>query len=85
MCNWVTMLYRRKLTEPCKPGIIQKIKVFYVKKENMENYNQQDAKLHLKCLFVNICSKLHISFQPNANRKIFNTKLNHLKDFNFFF
>ena len=25
MCNWVTMLYSRKLTEHCKPAIMKKI------------------------------------------------------------
>ena len=24
MCNWVTMLYSRKLTEQCKPAIMKK-------------------------------------------------------------
>jgi len=27
MCNWVTMLYNRKLTEHCKPAIMKKIKI----------------------------------------------------------
>ena len=27
MCNWVTLLYRRKLTEHCKPAIMEKIKI----------------------------------------------------------
>ena len=27
MCNWVTMLYSRKLTEHCKPAIMEKIKI----------------------------------------------------------
>ena len=26
MCNWVTMLYSRKLTEQCKPAIMEKNK-----------------------------------------------------------
>ena len=33
MCNWVAMLYSRKLTEHCKPAIKEKIKsIIYVKK-----------------------------------------------------
>ena len=33
MCNWVTMLYSRKLTEYCKPAIMEKIKItIYIKK-----------------------------------------------------
>ena len=27
MSNWVTLLYSRKLTEPCKPAIMEKIKI----------------------------------------------------------
>ena len=27
MCNWVTMLYSRKMTEHCKPAIMEKIKI----------------------------------------------------------
>ena len=26
MCNWVTLLYSRKLTENCKPAIMEKKK-----------------------------------------------------------
>ena len=31
MCNWVTMLYSRKLTEHCKPAIMEKIKIILKK------------------------------------------------------
>ena len=27
MCDWVTVLYSRKLAEPCKPTTIEKIKI----------------------------------------------------------
>ena len=27
MCDWVTLLYRRKLTEHYKPAIVEKIKI----------------------------------------------------------
>ena len=30
MCNWVTMLYSRKLTEHCKPPIMEKNKNHYI-------------------------------------------------------
>ena len=34
LCNWVTMLYSRKLTDHCKPVIMEKNKNdFYKKKE----------------------------------------------------
>ena len=31
MCNWVTMLYSRKLTEHCKTAIMEKNKNHYIK------------------------------------------------------
>ena len=33
MCNWVTLLYSRKLTEHCKPAKMEKIKIITYKKE----------------------------------------------------
>jgi len=32
MCNWITMLYSRKLTEHCKPAIMEKNKNHYINK-----------------------------------------------------
>ncbi len=34
MCNWVTMLYSRKLTEHCKPAIMEKNKIIFFKKSS---------------------------------------------------
>ena len=34
MCDWVALLYSRKLTEHCKPTIMEKIKI--VKKETIK-------------------------------------------------
>ena len=37
MCNWVTMLYRRKLTEHCKPGRMgKKNKSHYIKTKKIK-------------------------------------------------
>ena len=36
MCNWVALLYSRKLTEHCKPIIMEKIKTI-VKLKNNKN------------------------------------------------
>ena len=33
MCNWVTMLYSRKLTEHCKPAIMEKKSLAKTKKQ----------------------------------------------------
>ena len=32
MCDWVILLYSRKLTEHCKPAIVEKIKVICKKR-----------------------------------------------------
>ena len=34
MCDWVTLLSSRKLTEHCKPTIMEKIKIIKRKKNN---------------------------------------------------
>ena len=31
MCDWVSLLYSRKLTEYCKPAVVEKIKIFKAK------------------------------------------------------
>ena len=36
MCNWVTMLYSRKLTEHCKPAIMERIKNHYIKNKKIK-------------------------------------------------
>ena len=33
--DWVTLLYSRKLQEPCKPTVMEKIKIIKKKKEVM--------------------------------------------------
>lgn len=35
LCDWVTLLYGRKLTEYCKPTIVEKLKI--IKKIYPEN------------------------------------------------
>ena len=32
MCDWVMLLYSRKLTEHCKPAMMEKIKIIKKKK-----------------------------------------------------
>ena len=36
MCDWVTLLYSRKLTEHCKPAKMEKIKIIIKKKEKAD-------------------------------------------------
>ena len=43
MCDWVTLLYSRKLTEHCKPDIAEKIKIVIIsKKKNSLQTKVQD-------------------------------------------
>ena len=39
MCDWVTLLYGRKLTEYCKQAIMEKIKII-IKKINKINFKK---------------------------------------------
>ena len=43
MCDWVTLLYRRKLTEHCKSAIMEKIRITFLKKEST-NKNRKTNK-----------------------------------------
>ena len=36
MCNWVNLLYSIKLTERCKPAVMEKIKVIIYKKSHFQ-------------------------------------------------
>ena len=38
MCNWVTLLYSRKLTEHYKPATIEKIKIIIIFKKRYSEY-----------------------------------------------
>ena len=48
MCDWVTLLYSKELTEHCKLAIMEKIKIIIKKKER--------KKSALSCDNVTICS-----------------------------
>ena len=39
LCDWVTLLYSRKLTGHCKPAIMEKVKIikFKTKGKNWQN------------------------------------------------
>ena len=42
MCNWVNLLYSRKLKEHCKPAIIEKIKIIINEKnKKLKNLNKK--------------------------------------------
>ena len=43
MCNWVTMLYIRKLTEHSKPAMMEKIKIIWIKKINNNPSDSTDT------------------------------------------
>ena len=46
MCNWVTLLCSRKLTERCKPAIMEKNKNRF-KKMNDKNLQTKEKNLNL--------------------------------------
>ena len=49
VCDWVTLLYRRKLTENCKPTMMEKTKI--IKKNTwtfFSNEVRQMTKSHMK-------------------------------------
>ena len=44
MCDWVTLLYTQKLTEHCKPAIMEKIKIItikFLKKHHTHTHTQR--------------------------------------------
>ena len=47
MCNWVTMLYSRKLTEHCKPAIMEKYKNHYIIKKKFIQFLKVTFNLQL--------------------------------------
>ena len=44
MCDWVTLLYSRKLTEHCKPVVMEKIKIIIKKKKIWKNPTEFGGK-----------------------------------------
>ena len=62
MCNWVTMLYSRKLAENRKPSIMEKNKNHYIKKElsydlaiPLLNINPKEVKKDFERMLVLPC------------------------------
>jgi len=43
--DWVTLLYSRKLTELCKPTIIEKIKIIFKKSHKKEKQTKKEKPL----------------------------------------
>ena len=56
MCNWVTMLYSRKLTEHCKPAIMEK--------KNHKNKKASEGKASLTLCFLR-----HVARATSIQRK----------------
>ena len=46
MCDWVALLYSRKLTEHCKPAIMEKIKI--IQKASLPHENVSEEALVLQ-------------------------------------
>ena len=45
VCEWVTLLYSRKLTEHCKPRIMEKIKIHLKRYYIKTKINQDDLTI----------------------------------------
>ena len=53
MCNWVTLLYSRILTELCKPAIMEKNKNHYIKKRKcLLKLNSSNPQMSLKSSYL---------------------------------
>ena len=62
VCDWVTLLYRRKLTEHCKSVIIEKIKIIIKLKKNcFTNTNRVQTK---KGVMITTIDKSLLNFYP---------------------
>jgi len=57
MCDWVTLLYSRKLVEPCKPTIIEKRKIIKTKQNKKK-------KTKIMASFPKWLYQLSLSQQP---------------------
>ena len=51
MCNWLTMLYSRKLTEHYKPAMMEKIKILK-KEKKRKKYSMLEKRKSKKVLNV---------------------------------
>ena len=49
MCDWVNFLYSKKLTEHCKPAIMEKIKIIKKKKREL-SVHTESLGLHIPFL-----------------------------------
>ena len=47
MCDWVILLYSRKLTEHCKPATMEKIKIIVKRKEYLRSPHCGSAEMNL--------------------------------------
>ena len=65
ICDWVTLLYSIKLTEHCKPAIMEKIKII-IKKDNCFLYTVNLYKIMKFLLFpLSIFFPFSFSFPPS--------------------
>ena len=70
ICNWVTMLYSGKLTEHCKPAIMEKNKNNYIKNIFLKN-DVFNLSIAVACYSVEIYTAINnmiaILFQYDAS------------------
>ena len=69
MCNWVTVLYSKKLTEHYKPAIMEKIKIIAKFKKR---YLGEVMKVLTKLMVVIILQSIHESHHHSVTLKLHN-------------
>ena len=52
--DWVTFLYSSKLTEHCKPSIVEKIKI-------IKKFTTQKKSVFFSCIYSHVCPRLFLS------------------------
>ena len=66
MCNWVTMLYSSKLTEHCKPAIMEKNKYhhiyiyIYIREHHILGHKTSPDKINIGIILSTFLEKLSI-------------------------
>ena len=70
MCNWVTLLYSRKLTEHCKPAIMEKIKKSLLKKKEMLFVRPIKFNLHMVSVLFKEKSEILFYMLMSPDRRV---------------
>ena len=73
MCDWVTLLYSRKLTEPCNPTIMEKIK--FIKKKKTGPLGERWASTVVSVIYLPLQKLCKSVFGTSMRQTQSNSKL----------